>query len=78
MPVVRNDSRPYHEVMDANFNIISSMDRCRESIEDPIKSVEHKFSWSGCAINQYELEQYELSLNKFCMGCDCGRIIDWN
>ena len=34
------------------------MDRCRESIEDPIKWVEHKFSWSGCAINQYELEQF--------------------
>ena len=55
--IVSDNSGPYHEVMDANFNIISSMDRCRESIDDPIESVEHKFSWSGCAINQYELEQ---------------------
>ena len=43
--IVRHTSGPYREVMDVNFNIISSMDRCGESIDNPIESVEHKFSW---------------------------------
>ena len=55
--IVRDHSGPYYKVMDANFNIISSMGRCGESIDNPIESVEHKFSWSGYEINQYELER---------------------
>ena len=55
--IVRDNSGPYHEVTDTNFNILSSMDRSGESIDDPIELVEHKFSWSSCGINQYELER---------------------